>query len=269
MSDALLKAVEAGTRIFDLAQPLHPAIPHSPNHPGFRFALMRRHGDVVRGDGTSSASELLVTGGHVGTHVDALAHLSVDGRMGDGREAATLESNLGYREMGIDQMRPVVGRGVLLDVCAVHGVSRLPAAHPISADELRAAAARSGVELRPGDSVLVRTGWAQLWSEPAAFLGQATGVPGPDAGAAAWLAEHRIRLTGSDTTAYEHVGAPREDALPVHRLLLHEHGIHIVEMLDLEDLAAAGCSEFVFVLLPLAIVGGTGSPVRPVALVTA
>ena len=138
-------------------------------------------------------------------------------------------------------MEPVVARGVLLDVCAVHGVERLDAGHPVTRAELVAAASQAGVEPGPGDVALVRTGWAQLWDDADAFLSVAGGVPGPTEDAAAWLVERGMRLTGSDTTAYEHIPAGRgHAALPVHRLLLVEHGMHIAEMLDLEGIAAAG-----------------------------
>ena len=227
----------------DLAQPLHPRIPHSPNHPGFRFALIRRHGDSVREDGGSAANELLVTGGHVGTHVDALAHVSHDGFLHGGVDAAEAQGAGGFARHGIDEMEPVVARGVLLDVCAVHGVERLDAGHPVTRSELAAAASQAGVEPGPGDVALVRTGWAQLWDDAEAFLSVAGGVPGPTEDAAAWLVERGVRLTGSDTTAYEHIPAGRGHAvLPVHRLLLVEHGVHIAEMLDLEGIAAAGLS---------------------------
>ena len=81
MSDDLLRALDSGIEVFDLAQPLAAETPHSPNHPPFRMALMRRHGDTVREDGGSAASELISTGGHTGTHVDALAHVSYMGRL--------------------------------------------------------------------------------------------------------------------------------------------------------------------------------------------
>jgi kynurenine formamidase len=267
-TDALLAAITAGTRVYDLAQPLHPRIPHSPNHPGFRFALIRRHGDHVREDGGSAANELLVTGGHVGTHVDALAHVSHDGRLHGGVEADAVQGAGGFSRHGIDQMEPVVARGILLDVCALHGVARLEPGQPVGPEDLDAAAERAGVEPGAGDVVLVRTGWAQLWEDPDAFLSHAGGVPGPTEAAARALAARGIRATGSDTTAYEHIPAGRGHAvLPVHRVLLVEHGVHIIEMLDLEGLAADGVTEFCFVLAPLKIVGGTGSPVRPLAVI--
>ena len=65
-----------GARVFDLAQPIEARMPVSPNHPGFKMALQRRHGDMVRADGGSAANEMMVLGGHTGTHIDALCHVS-------------------------------------------------------------------------------------------------------------------------------------------------------------------------------------------------
>ncbi|MFC7109467.1 cyclase family protein [Nonomuraea rubra] len=122
----------AGAEVFDLAQPMRTGMPQSPNHVPFRMVLERRHGDVVRADGGSAANEVIVTGGHVGTHVDALAHVSQDGRLHGGREAAPVQGHQGFTALGIDAFEPYVGRAVLLDVAAVHGVAALPPGYEIT-----------------------------------------------------------------------------------------------------------------------------------------
>ena len=125
------------------------------------------------------------------------------------------------------------------------------------------------MELRCGDAALIRTGWARHFGNATAYLGHESGVPGPTEQAARWLVERGVRVTGADTIAYEHIPAGAgHSLLPVHRLLLVEHGIHIVEVMNLEQIAAAGVCEFLFILAPLKIVGATGSPVRPLAVVT-
>jgi kynurenine formamidase len=135
--------------------------------------------------------------------------------------------------------------------------------------ELEAACRRQAVEVRSGDAVLIRSGWPVHWKDPETFVGHHHGVPGPDESAAAWLAERRIRITGSETIAYECIYPERGHALlPVHRTMLVEHGIHIIEVLNLTELARDGVNEFLFVVTPLKVVGATGIPVRPVALVS-
>jgi len=261
-------AAMAGARIIDLSQPLHRGMPVSPNHPPFQMALMRRHGDVVRPDGSSAANEIIVTGGHVGTHIDALAHVSYDGRLHGGITAAAVQSNHGIAALGIDTVAPILCRGILLDVASVRGVAVLDPGDEMTPDDLEEAERRAGVEVGPGDAVLLRSGWARHWDDPDRFVGARDGAPGPGEAAARWLAARRIRVTGAETIAYEAIPAGAgHTVLPAHRILLVEHGIHIIEVMDLTGLAAASISEFGFVAAPLRISGGTGSPIRPLAVV--
>lgn len=256
-------------RVFDLAQPLDPQLPVSPNHPGFKMALMRRHGDTVRADGGSASNEMILMGGHTGTHVDALCHVSHQGFIHGGHDAYEAQRGGRFSRLGVETIPIIVGRGVLLDIAGLHGVDVLPPAHPITAADFDEACRRQRVEVREGDTVLVRSGWPAHWKDAERFIGHRDGVPGPDESAAAWLASRGVRLTGAETVAYECIPAGRGHALlPVHRALLVDHGIYIVEMLNLGELAAAGVSEFLFVLAPLRLVGATGSPVRPVAVVS-
>lgn len=270
-TDPLLAAVGAGVRVVELGQPFFTGMPCSPNHPGFRMTLARRHGDMVRPDGGSASNEMIVTGGHVGTHVDALSHVSHDGKLHGGVDAADAQRGGAFSRLGAEHTPALLTRGVLLDVAAIHGVDNLPAGYGITAQDLSDAASRAGVSLRRGDVALIRTGWARHFrSDPAVYLGQRDGVPGPTPEAASWLVGAGVVTTGADTTAYEQIApGAGHSVLPVHRVLLVEAGVHIIEHLDLEQAAAEGLTEFVFVMAPLRIVGGTGSPVRPFAAVTA
>lgn len=266
----LLDAVRAGTRTIELGHPLYTGMAGSPNHPGFRMTLERRHGDAVRPDGGSASNEVIVTGGHTGTHVDALAHVSHDGKLHGGIDAAEAQCGGKHTAHGAETIPPMVTRGVFLDVAAVHGVDVLEPGYGVTADDLARAAERAGAEPGPGDVVVVRTGWGRLFSDPQAYVGKETGVPGMTVPAARWLAEREIVATGTDTTAYEQIPAGAgHRVLPVHRELLVEHGIHIVEHMACEDAAEAGLGEFLAVFAPLRIVGGTGAPVRPLAVVPA
>jgi kynurenine formamidase len=151
----------------------------------------------------------------------------------------------------------------------LHGTEVLPAAYPIGVDDLVAACEAIGAVPESGDAVVVRTGWGRHFTgDHQAYLGQVDGVPGVTAEGARWLADHRIRITGADTTAYEHIPAGSgHSVLPAHRVLLVDSGIHIIEHMNLEPASQRSLDVFVFVLSPLPILGGTGSPVRPLALV--
>jgi kynurenine formamidase len=252
--------------VVDLAHEMFEGMPVSSNHPPFQLALGRRHGDMVRPDGGSAANELIITGGHVGTHLDALGHISQDGKVFGGADAGNIQSNVGLNRLGIDEFKPMVGRGVLLDVATVHGVDLLDPGYEVSAEDLALAQERADVEIRPGDAVLIRTGWSSLWPE-LSFADREHGSPGPGVEAARWLADRRIGVAGGETIAFEviHPGAGHA-TLPVHRVLLVEAGINIIEVMDLRPLAPTDRHEFGFVLAPLKIRGATGSPVRPLAL---
>lgn len=264
----LLEAIRAGVRVFDLSRPYTIGMPQSPNHPAYWHALPRRHGDMVREDGGSAANDIITMGTHVGTHMDALAHVSQDGLLHGGRDAADAQVGGRFAALGIDAVPPMLCRGVLLDVPAALGLGACEPGYEITVADLEAAADRQGVTPAEGDVLLVRSGWAQRWDEGAAYVGRATGVPGCGAGAATWLADHRPRAVGADTIAFEHLPSGAGHAtLPAHRILLVERGINIIETMDLEELAAEGVHEFALVLAPLRLVGATGSPVRPLAIV--
>lgn len=257
-----------GARIIDLAHPLERGMPVSPNHPAYQYAMMRRHGDMTRSDGGSAANEMFLLGGHTGTHIDALGHVSQDGLLYGGIDASSSQSNHGLTRLGIETVDPIFSRGVLLDVAGYREVTVLDAGYEVTVADLEGAAAQADVAVKPGDAVLIRTGWAAHWNDADLFRGQVGGAPGPGVDAARWLVGHEIRVTGTETIAYEVIRPGEGHAtLPVHRILLVESGIHIIEVMDLTALAAEDVYEFLFVAAPLKIVGGTGSPMRPIAIV--
>jgi kynurenine formamidase len=257
----------AGAKVYDLAQPLEQQIPVSVNHPGFRMALLRRHGDTVRADGGSAANEMIVMGGHTGTHLDALCHVSHNGKLFGDESAAEAQCGGRFSVHGIETVIPMLCRGVMLDIPELLGVDVLAAGTPITADHLAAASERQGTPVRVGDAVLVRSGWSRHWKSPETFLGARDGVPGPNESAARWLAERKVRISGAETIAYECIYPGLGHALlPVHRILLVESGIYIMEAMNLSELALDRVYEFLFVLTPIRVVGATGVPVRPVAV---
>lgn len=269
MSDALLQAVQAGVDLVDLGRQLRVGMPQSPNHPQFWHTLPRRHGDMSRADGSSAANDMLSMGTHVGTHIDALAHVSHQGRLFGGADAEAAGRGGKYVDLGVHTVEPMMRRGVLLDVPAHLGIEACAGGYEITVDDLEGTVATQGVRIAPGDVILVRSGWGPKFEEGAAYLGKESGVPGVSEAGAKWLASHRAHAVGADTIAFERL-APKggHSLLPAHRVLLVESGIYIIEALDLEELAGRGIHEFTFVLVPLNIYGATGSPVRPLAVVS-
>ena len=205
----------------------------------------------------------MTLGGHVGTHIDALSHFSCDGKM-HGGIVPTQSYSGGVDEHSVDTIAPILRAGVLFDVAGLIGVDALAADFEVTPEHLAAC----GVEPVAGGIALIRTGWGRFWNDSARFItggsGSAVVGPGPTVPAAKWLSDRGIFAAGSDTAGrFERVPSKME----VHVHLLVRHGIHIIECLNLEELAASGAKEFLFVASPLKIRGGTGSPVRPVALV--
>ena len=263
-----LVALASHARVFDLGRPMFPGMPQSPNHPAYTHTLPRRHGDAFRPGGGSAANDLIVTGTHVGTHIDALAHVSQDGLLHGGVDAAQAQAGGKFLDLGIHTVQPWLCRGVLLDIPAALGVDACDDDHEVTPDELDAAVARQGVEPGAGDVALIRTGWGRRFADGAPFVGRETGTPGVGEAGARWLAQRGVRAAGAETIAFERIApGAGHSILLAHRVLLVDHGIHIIETMDLEELAQARAYEFLFVLSPLPLVGATGSPVRPLAVV--
>jgi kynurenine formamidase len=259
----LLEAIKSA-HVFDLEQLRYQGAPTFPAHaPGFNYFLHRHH---ARGapEARTSASGIIVTPEHSGTHIDALSHQAENLTLHGGVHVDEgVQTSVGFRVLGIDTMAPILARGVLLDVA---GETRLAPEYPIAPHDLERTATRDGVEVREGDVVLVRTGFGALWSEPDDYM-RAAGV---SAAGSRWLINKKVSAVGADNMAFD-VATPKIDeelkvSLPGHLLLLVRAGIPIIENLNLEELAAAKVHEFLFVCLPLKMRGVTGSPVRPIAL---
>jgi kynurenine formamidase len=248
--------------IYDLGQPLFPGMPHFPTHPPFTFSLTKLHGEMVLETGASSSAESISLGGHVGTHIDALAHFSCDGKL-HGGVTPTQSYTGGVKEYSVDTIKPILRPGVLFDIAGLLGVDALPFDFVVTSQHLEAC----GVRPEAGGIALIRTGWARFWHDSKRFItgghGAAAQGPGPTLPAAKWLSQYGIFAAGSDTVAFERVPSGME----VHVHLLVEKGIHIIECLDLEALARDKVRHFTFIALPLKLAGGTGSPIRPVAVV--
>lgn len=263
-----LDLLGAPVDLIDLGRTLSVGMPQSPNHPAYWHALPRRHGDTIRPDGGSAANDIITMGTHVGTHIDALSHVSQDGELHGGLPVEEALTGGRYERLGAHTIAPMFTRGVLLDIPATRGLDALPGGYEITRADLEATVARQDTRPAAGDVVLVRSGWGTKFDQGAAYVGAETGVPGVGEDGARWISEHQVRAAGADTIAFECLAPGAGHAvLPAHRVLLVESGIYIIEAMDLEALAAGGYHEFLFVLSPLALYGATGSPVRPLAVV--
>lgn len=257
-------------RVYDLEQPRFRGMPIHPAHlPGYFYALHRRHGDTYKPktDGPrSSASGVLTMMEHSGTHIDALCHQACGFELYGGVPVGEVETSAGFTQLGIETVPPLVTRGVLLDVATWKKQVPLPANYGITGDDLHDCAKSQSVTLKPGDVLLVRTGYGRLWQEEATYL-QAAGMA---KSGTIWAAEKQVVAVGADNMAWDVIGDRDPDTgatLFAHLHLLTQKGIYILENLDLEELSQDRCHEFAFVAVPLKFQGATGSPIRPLALV--
>ena len=198
-----------------------------------------------------------------GTHIDALCHVWQDDQLYNGFNGNSIRSTTGAARCGVDKMPPMITRGVLLDVVALRG-DAVPDGEVIGQAELERAAKRAGIVPGEGDAVLVRTGWVEraLAGESVSFNRE----PGLDIESALWLARAGVALIGADNYAIEVLPFPKGTVFPVHRCLIRDYGIPLLEGMVLSGLARSEASEFLFVAAPLPIAGGTASPLAPVAV---
>ena len=250
-------------RVFELGQVLRPSMPLGARH----FDLyMKPTGPFAGSNRRGSNEELVVTEmGQVGTQFDGFTHQTIGDSLYNCVDMNAVMTRDGFTRLGVENVGTLMTRGVLIDVAALKGVDMLPDTYEITVDDLEQALHRQGVALEPGDAVLIHTGWGVLWdSDPDRFM--ATN-PGIGVAAAEWLVEHDPMLLGADNQPVEVSPNPDpEVSLPIHQIMLVVHGIHLVERMRLDELAAAGVHEFAFVVQPLKIEGATGSTVVPVAI---
>jgi kynurenine formamidase len=251
-------------RVIDLEQPRFAGMPMFPaNAPNYTFMLHRRHEPGL--ESRTSAAGMILTADHAGTHVDALCHQAEDMHMFGGiAVTAANQDPGGVRVLSAEALPPIVRRGVLIDLVEARG-GRLPSRYLVERAELEAAAERQAVAVRPGDVLLIRTGWGAAWHDPDYISGG-----GMARSSGEWAVERGVYAVGADNMSWDlpgYVDQVLGHSLPNHTLLLARAGILIFENLILEDLAASGAREFLFVSLPLKLVGATGSPTRPVAII--
>jgi kynurenine formamidase len=258
-------------KLLDLAQVLDSTSPLGTPPRSFNM-LVLAHGSLSDTELASKQNELTYFEEHaehtyhVGTHLDGLGHVGIAGRFYNGHTYGDIYSPMGLSKLGAENIPPIITRGVILDIAGLVGDEVLPTGFQISVELLEDAVRRQEVELRPGDAVLLHTGWANLWqSDPDAY---AAGEPGVVVEAAKWLIERRPCVVGADNWAFEVVPAvDPERPFIAHQHLITESGIYIIENITTKALRDAGASEFLFVMTPLSIRGATGSMVRPAAVI--
>ncbi len=250
-------------QVIGLAQPLSARTPFPPHRAGMQHFMGRSGGDYAAGarrpGGFQFAEDTLLMPAHIGTHIDALCHAWYDDQLYNGFPGSGTRGTTGATRCGIDKMGPIATRGILLDVARGGPLADGAA---IGAADLEQAARAAGVEPAKGDVVLIRTGWAERQTALVSFDTE----PGLDLAAALWLAEREVAVVGADNFAVEVLPFATGTVFPVHQRLIRDFGIPLLEGLALKALADTGRHDFLFAASPLPVVGGTGSPISPMAI---
>jgi kynurenine formamidase len=220
----------------------------------------------------ASASEhwLLHPHGYRMTHLDGLSHIFWDGRMYNGRPAELVTAGFGATDLDITAPRQgILTRGVLIDGAAQRGVDWMGPGEAFTADEVAAFLRERDLEVGPGDAVLLRTGYGAKIEQSGRDTLR-TGLPGWHASCLPWLRERDVALIGCDTANDPFPSGYPGMTHPLHVVGIVGMGLWLVDNCHLEALAATcrelGRWEFALAVAPIALVGGTGSPVNPLAL---
>jgi kynurenine formamidase len=250
--------------VFELGRVLAEGMPLPA---GRRFEILTKRTRNDPGTNRRGSNEELIVSeiGQVGTQFDTFSHQMIGSSMYNCFTLDQTASRTGFTKLGVEQVGALVTRGVLLDIAALKRVAMLAESYEISPQDLQQALAEQKLTLQPGDAVLVHTGWGGLWGKDNVRYQRSS--PGLGTAAAEWLARQDPMLVGADNGAVEVSPNPdRQLAGPVHQIMLVVNGIHLLENLRLDELAARRAHEFALIVEPLKIQGGTGSTVAPIAI---
>lgn len=272
----ILSKIKSG-KTYDLSVEYFTGMPsfHVLGDPGYQYWLTHtprgtvvdnpnRLGDAMN-EKVSYTGDAISMYTHMGTHIDALNHFGLNGKIWNGFSADEYLGDKGWKKTGAETIPPIIARGVLIDVLSAKGVNKLPANYRIGKDDLIAALKKQNTILQKGDVVLIRTGQARFYDTASKFLDQYAGL---SMDAAKWLVENQqVMLLGADNLSLEAFPSERTDNwVPVHTYLLAEKGVMFIEQMYLEELARDKVYEFAFISASLKFRGASAAPMRPIAL---
>ena len=272
----VLSSIGSG-KVYDLSVEYFVGMPsfHALGDPGYQYWLTHTpDGTVVdnpNGMGAALNQKVSYTGDaismytHMGTHIDALNHFGLNGKIWNGFTQKEHLGDKGWKRTGAETIPPIIARGVLIDVATYKGSQVLSKNYRITAKDLKLTLKKQQLKLERGDVVLIRTGQAGFYHDASKYLDN---FPGISLDAVKWLVEEKeIMLLGADNLSLEAFPSEREDNwVPVHTYLLAEKGVMFIEQMFLEELAKDQIYEFAFIAASLKLRGASGSPMRPIAI---
>ena len=257
------KLIRTG-EVIELGQVLSPTMPFFGTR---RFEVHTKRTFMNPQSNRRGSNEEYITGeiGQVGTQFDGFAHQTIGTSMYNCFKLDEIATRNGFEKLGVENVGSLFTRGVLIDVAALKGVEMLADNYEITPQDLQQALEKQKLKLQPGDAVIIHTGYGKLWGKDNARYVKSS--PGIGVAAAEWLAKQDPMLVGADNPSIDVNPNPDPKiSLPVHQIMLVINGIHLLENLKLDELAAKRIHEFALMVQPLKIQGGTGSTVAPTAI---
>jgi kynurenine formamidase len=251
-------------QVFELGRVLSASMPMSGPR---RFELHTKRTTMNPESNRRGSNEEIVFAeiGQVGTQFDGFSHQTIGNSMYNCFKVDETSTRTGFTRLGVENVGAIMTRGVLIDVAGAKGVEMLGDTYEITVADLQQALQKQNLTLQPGDAVMVNTGWGRLWEKDNARYGKSN--PGLGVASAEWLARQDPILVGADNGPINVTPSPDPQlSNPVHQIMLVVNGIHLLENLKLDELAAGRAYEFAFIIQPLKIQGGTGSTVAPIAV---
>jgi kynurenine formamidase len=257
------KLIKTG-EIIELSHPLHAKMPLAAGRV-YDMQVKRTSISTLANKRNGNEELIIAEMGQVGTQFDGFAHQSHNNSHYNCFKTEDIATGTGFTKLGIEKVGMLMTRGVLIDVAGYKGVQTLQAGYEITVDDLEGAIKKQNLTFQPGDAIVVHTGWGRLWdTEPARY---GSGNPGIGVKASEFLIAKDPVLLGADTAPVEVNPNPDKTiSLPLHQMALVVNGVHLLENMKLDELAATGVGEFAFVMQPLKLQGATGSTVAPAAI---
>jgi kynurenine formamidase len=201
----------------------------------------------------------------VGSQLDGLGHIGVDGVYYNCNKAAEFAQPDGLKKLGVEKLPAFVTRGIVLDMTVQFNQNPVKEGTAFNRKEIDEAAARQGISIKKGDVVLFHTGWQSLvGKDNKRFM---AGEPGLGKDGALYLASKEVVAVGADTWGLEVLPFEKDvGVFEVHQILLPQHGIFILENMKTDELVKDKAWEFMFVLGHSRITGAVQAIINPVAI---
>lgn len=276
-SRAAIMARVSGEQAYDLAVDYFVGMPswQAAGDPPYQMWMTHTpHGNVVAdpmqvgepmNQHVSYSGSAVSMYAHMGTHIDALNHFGLNGKIWNGYRADQHLGDRGWNVTGAEKLPAIIARGVLIDVAAAKGLEQLADSYRVTRADLQQALAKQKVALEKGDVVLIRTGRMRDYDNAQRYMAN---PPGLSLDAAKFLVEEGgAMVVGADNLSFETFPSEVEgNYLPLHTYLLAMQGAPILELVNLEGLSRDKVYQFAFIGASLKLRGADAAPIRPMAL---